>query len=72
MIPIKNLVPLKLYILHLLDAILGNCIPYKDKPYADDVWIFALGPLVINLAMKIYGKVRVSLDKVLCLSWSNA
>ena len=31
----------------LLDAVLRDCVPYKRKLAANDLWIFALGPLVV-------------------------
>lgn len=36
-----------------------------------DIRIFAFSPLVVNLSSKSHSKLRVALEKVLCLSWSN-
>ena len=33
--------------IRLLDAVLRDCVPYKRKLAANDLWIFTLGPLVV-------------------------
>ncbi len=40
----------------LLDAILRDCVLYKRKPTANNLWIFALGPLVVVFPIETCGK----------------
>src|SRR5690348_15749006 len=34
----------------LLDAVFCNCVLYKREPTTNDLWVFALGPLIVVLS----------------------
>ena len=49
---------------YLRDPIFGDCVPHKRKPATNDLWIFALGPLVIVLPIESGSELWLSFDEV--------
>ena len=47
----------------LLDTVLRDCVPHKRKPAANNIWIFALGPLVVVFPIKTRGGLWVPFDE---------
>src|SRR5690606_23763671 len=45
------------------DPVLSNCSPYTLKLRVHYIWIFALGPLIINSTSKTHCKLGVPFDK---------
>ena len=55
----------------IYNAVFGLEIPHKGKSFANDLWIFALGPLVVVFTHIMRPELWLAFDEVVCLELAN-
>ena len=55
----------------IYDIVLSFNVLYKGKPFANDIWIFALRPLVVVLTCLTLLELFLAYNKVVCLKLAD-